>query len=187
MNLLLLCISSPVYYAIYDESPSESLDSAPESSLIESAQIDEKPSTALPKIYERVRAILHEQSNTHAKKLSGIYYASGPGNLSALKLAHTFLHSWAIIESIPLYATHSFTLLPDHYIYAFGKKYFTMHSNIAPSPTKSPEQNLALITANIECVLCENPPHNLPFTPPAILPKSSFCLPCEPIYILPPV
>lgn len=167
-NLLVVCISSPLYYALYDDDR-----------LLESFSIDEKPSTALPLMYQRLRE--------SSMRVSGIYYASGPGNLSALKLTHTFLHSWAIVESIPLHATHSFALLPEHYIYAFGKKHFIMRENIAPSPTKSPEQNLALITANIECVLCENPPHSPPFTPPAVLPKSSFCLPCEPIYILPPV
>lgn len=197
MNLLLLCISSPVYYALYDECDH----------LLDSGRIDEKPSTALPKIYALVRENLggasHDSSATSTKtpakpstkplaktpanKLSGIYYASGPGNLSALKLTHTFLHSWAILESIPLYATHSFTLLPDQYIYAFGKKYFTMRENAALDQAKSKEQNLALTTAHIQCVLCETPPHNPPFTPPKVLAKSSFCLPCEPIYILPPL
>lgn len=168
-NLLVVCISSPLYYALYDDDR-----------LLESFSIDEKPSTALPLMYQ------HLLEST----FSGIYYASGPGNLSALKLTHTFLHSWAIAGSIPLYATDSFSLCLDSHIPAFGKKYFTLQNCDQIPYEKAPNtyaSNLASAKAHITHTLCESPPPRLAFHAPSILPKERFCLPCEPLYILPPV
>lgn len=172
-NLLVVCISSPLHYAIYDDDR-----------LLESFSIDEKPLAALPLMYQRLLE----------STFSGIYYASGPGNLSALKLTHTFLHSWAIVESIPLYAIDSFSLCLDSHIPAFGKKYFTLQncdqipyileSTFEPNTNAT---NLAIAQAHITHTLCESPPPRLAFHAPSILPKERFCLPCEPLYILPPV
>lgn len=170
-NLLVVCISSPLHYAIYDDDR-----------LLESFSIDEKPSTALPLMYQR----LLESSVC----VQAIYYASGPGNLSALKLVHIFLQSWAIAGSIPLYATDSFSLCLDSHIPAFGKKYFTLQNCDQIPYEKAPNtyaSNLASAKAHITHTLCESPPPRLAFHAPSILPKERFCLPCEPLYILPPV
>ncbi|MDL0079772.1 hypothetical protein [Helicobacter zhangjianzhongii] len=174
-NLLVVCINSPLHYALYDDDR-----------LLESFHIDEKPSRALPLMYQH----LQESS----VRVGGIYYASGPGNLSALKLTHIFLQSWAIVESIPLYATDSFSLCLDSHIPAFGKKYFTLQ-NCSQIPyilesTFEPNTkatNLAIAQAHITHTLCPTPRERQPFLAPQILPKQRFCLPCEPLYILPPL
>lgn len=208
-NLLLLSIHQPLYYALYLDND-----------LVYAQTIDEKPSSALPRMYNTLK----ERKET----INNIYYANGPGNLSALKLTHTFLHTWAIAENVKLYAAESFALLPDSFIYAFGKKYFTKSSSTTTQETLRQEiyallcaqesslkqnlkdtksliphslqtnasnnnlstlqaQLLAEVASSITCVLLTKPPPHLCFEPPQVLPKAYFCLPCEPLYILPPL
>lgn len=203
-NLLLVSIHQPLHYALYlgDD-------------LVYAQTIDEKPSSALPRMYNALKE--------REALIERIYYASGPGNLSALKLTHTFLHSWAIVEGVMLYATESFVLLPKSPIYAFGKKYFTkgddtttqerlrqeiyallceqesLHKSPKPhfpsAQTQNPQEYLSMLQAqllaevadSIQCILLTTPPPHTCFVPPQILPKERFCLPCEPLYVLPPL
>lgn len=170
-NLLVVCINSPLYYALYDDDK-----------LLESFSIDDKPSRAL--------ALMYQYLLESSVRVQAIYYVSGPGNLSALKLVHIFLQSWAIVGAIPLYATDSFSLCLDSHIPAFGKKYFTLRNCDQIPYEKAPNtlaSNLASAKAHITHTLCENPPPRSAFHAPNILPKERFCLPCEPLYILPPV
>ncbi|OBV29479.1 hypothetical protein BKN38_06000 [Helicobacter sp. CLO-3] len=307
-NILLFCINQPLHYAIYDDDV-----------LVSARTIDEKPSSALAIAFQEIEAFCeNRRKNERAQKnsdksatqerakIGAIYYAAGPGNLSALRLTHVFLHSLAIIKGIKLYAADSFAFLPNSYIYAFGKRYFykadsmdsmdsaresraseskstesksteskstesnlphfsadssvgflpnsrapeskaqksktieskkadsraqefknvdssnahdtdsanCKDSGVSPKPSapksknadsKSADSNNAHdtdssdspkphtkalspdTTHGITCVLLDTPPEIAPFTAPQILPKEHFTLPCEPLYILPPL
>lgn len=209
-NILLFCINQPLHYAIYDDDV-----------LVFARTIDEKPSGALAIAFQEIEAFCeNKRENECAQKnsdksvkqerakIGAIYYAAGPGNLSALRLTHVFLHSLAIIKGIKLYAADSFAFLPNSYIYAFGKRYFHKADSTDSTPeskaqkSKTPEsknaesaalpkphtKDLSLDTTHgITCVLLDTPPEIAPFIAPQILPKERFTLPCEPLYILPPL
>ncbi|MGX3044471.1 hypothetical protein [Helicobacter sp. T3_23-1056] len=104
-ELALLCINSPMYYALYKDRE-----------LCFEAKKEGK-----------ILDCLHSmQCELQEKRIdiSAVYYARGPGNLSALKLAHTFLHTLAVVEGVKLHSCDSFALLGDVAIFAYGKRYF---------------------------------------------------------------
>ena len=104
-EIALLCINSPLYYGIYKDR-----------NLIYEAKKEGKTLDALHGM----------QCELKAKHITpkAVYYARGPGNLSALKLAHTFLHTLKVVEGVELRACDSFDLLGEVAIFAFGKRYF---------------------------------------------------------------
>lgn len=237
-NILFFCINQPLHYAIYDDDV-----------LVSAHTIYEKPSSALAIAFQEIEAFCQNKRENERAKIGAIYYAAGPGNLSALRLTHVFLHSLAIIKGIKLYAADSFALLPNSYIYAFGKRYFHKADSSLDSMDSVPESNLTDSSAReskklesksadshaqefknadsanckdfsdspkprtpkskneesadslkphtkalsldathgISCVLLDTPPKIAPFIAPQILPKERFTLPCEPLYILPPL
>ncbi|WP_288546353.1 hypothetical protein [uncultured Helicobacter sp.] len=147
-ELLIFCVHSPLYYGIYKD---KKLDST--------YTLSEKTSRALLQLY------------THTKKeykIQNIYYANGPGNLSTLKLLHTFLHTWALIEDIGLFAADSFALMPNAPIYAFGNKYFVKNDE------------------KIEFVALDMTPQ-CAFLFPQILNPALFDKKPEPFYVLPAI
>ncbi len=146
-DLLVFCINAPLYYGIYDCNKLESTHC-----------IEDKTSSALSQMY------LHLKSQN--LDIKNIYYACGPGNLSALKLTHIFLHTLALTQNINLFATDSFSLTDNAPIYAFGNKYFVKNNDkieFVSLPKQSPK----------------------PFNFPKILDKSLFCLEKKPLYIIP--
>lgn len=104
-EIALVCINSPLYYGVYKDR-----------NLIYEAKKEGKTLDALHAM----------QCELKAKHITpkAVYYARGPGNLSALKLAHTFLHTLEVVEGIELRACDSFDLLGEVAIFAFGKRYF---------------------------------------------------------------
>lgn len=109
-EIALVCINSPLYYGIYKDR-----------NLIYEAKKEGKTLDALHAM----------QCELKAKHITpkAVYYARGPGNLSALKLAHTFLHTLEVVEGIELRACDSFDLLGEVAIFAFGKRYFIKRDN----------------------------------------------------------
>lgn len=109
-EIVLVCINSPLYYGVYKDRK-----------LIYEAKKKGKTLDALHAI----------QCELKAKHITpkAVYYARGPGNLSALKLAHTFLHTLEVVEGVELKACDSFDLLGEVAIFAFGKRYFIKRDN----------------------------------------------------------
>lgn len=109
-EIALVCINSPLYYGVYKDR-----------NLIYEAKKEGKTLDALHAM----------QCELKAKHITpkAVYYARGPGNLSALKLAHTFLHTLEVVEGIELRACDSFDLLGEVAIFAFGKRYFIKRDN----------------------------------------------------------
>lgn len=95
-----------------------------------------------------------------------IFYARGPGSLSALKLLHIFVHTLAITSQIELFATDSF-YFSQHPILAFGNQYFIkQHQEIV----------LKTFDAKIQ--------DEIPDLPKSLNDKD-FTSPLEPLYVLP--
>lgn len=146
-DLLVFCVRSPLHYGIYHRNRLESTHC-----------IEGKISNALPQMY-----LCLKSQNLH---IQNIYYACGPGNLSALKLTHIFLHTLSLTQNINLFATDSFSLTNNAPIYAFGNKYFIKRNDkieFISLPKQSPK----------------------PFGFPKILNKDLFCLEKKPLYIIP--
>ncbi len=148
-DVCILSIASPLYYALYKDGE-----------LYLSETIEGKTSDSLIQMYMRLKS--------NGYKIQAIYYASGPGNLSTLRLTHVFLHTLAIAEDIKLFATDGFSMIGDKPIFAFGNKYFIKKDD------------------TIEFVALDNVKKS-PFVFPLRLDKSIFTLECVPLYILPAV
>ncbi len=202
-ELALLCINSPMYYAVYKDRE-----------LFFEAKKEGK-----------ILDCLHSmQCELQEKRIdiSAVYYARGPGNLSALKLAHTFLHTLAVMEGVKLHSCDSFALLGDVAIFAYGKRYFikrdkniecvfldssleTGISNVAQNMDKNHCVDSVDSADFVDCgcattikssIISTKKPTNQPkvifdslfyFRFPCKLDISLFTSPCEPLYILPAV
>ena len=199
-ELALLCINSPMYYAVYKD----------RELFFES------------KKEGKILDCLHSmQCELQEKRIdiSAVYYARGPGNLSALKLAHTFLHTLAVMEGVRLHSCDSFALLGDVAIFAYGKRYFikrdkniecvfldssleTSISNMAQNMDKNycvdsaDFVDCACVATTKSSTISTKQPTNQPkvifdslfdFRFPCKLDISLFTSPCEPLYILPAV
>ncbi len=208
-EVMLMCINSPLYYAVYKDRK-----------LAFDAKIDGKTLDAL---YQMQCGL--KQKNIEIKT---IYYARGPGNLSALKLTHTFLHTLAVVENVELKACDSFDLLCNSLeeglgevaIFAYGKRYFIKRGgeikcvflenldkeldssdivdnadvNVAKSSlikessldvneAKSKKTKKHISTAKSFVVFDSS----VDFRFPHKLDIALFTSPCEPLYVLPPV
>jgi len=146
-SALLFCLHSPLYYGIYVDNILES-----------SSKIAKKTSEALLDFYEIIKK----------RDVKKIYYARGPGNLTSLKLTHTFLHTLSITHNIALFATNGFSLYNEP-ILAFGNKCFVMKDN----------------TITLQTLDSTN--HIKPFECPKQLDTNFFCEALEPLYIVPPL
>ena len=193
-EIALVCINSPLYYGVYKDR-----------NLIYEAKKEGKTLDALHAM----------QCELKAKHITpkAVYYARGPGNLSALKLAHTFLHTLEVVEGIELRACDSFDLLGEVAIFAFGKRYFIKRDNeiecvFLDEVLKSSEKSRQNASQNISVgkkdfgssaastkvsgakvdsakrVIFDS---SFEFRFPRRLDISLFDSPCEPLYVLPPV
>lgn len=192
-EIALVCINSPLYYGVYKDR-----------NLIYEAKKEGKTLDALHAM----------QCELKAKHITpkAVYYARGPGNLSALKLAHTFLHTLEVVEGIELRACDSFDLLGEVAIFAFGKRYFIKRDNeiecvFLDEVLKSSEKSRQNASQNISVekkdfgssaastkasgakadsakrVIFDS---SFEFRFPRRLDISLFGSPCEPLYVLPP-
>lgn len=193
-EIALVCINSPLYYGVYKDR-----------NLIYEAKKEGKTLDALHAM----------QCELKAKHITpkAVYYARGPGNLSALKLAHTFLHTLEVVEGIELRACDSFDLLGEVAIFAFGKRYFIKRDNeiecvfldevlkSRQNASQNASQNISVAKKDFGCgvdsakvggakadsakrVIFDS---SFEFRFPRRLDISLFDSPCEPLYVLPPV
>lgn len=98
-------------------------------------------------------------------EVSQIFYARGPGSLSALKLLHIFVHTLAAVRDIQLFATRHF-YFSDGVILAFGNQYFIQDG-----------QEIVLKTYDEKIDF-------IPVLPERLIPQD-FHEPLEPLYVLP--
>lgn len=192
-EIALVCINSPLYYGVYKDR-----------NLIYEAKKEGKTLDALHAM----------QCELKAKHITpkAVYYARGPGNLSALKLAHTFLHTLEVVEGIELRACDSFDLLGEVAIFAFGKRYFIKRDNeiecvfldeVLKSSEKSRQnasQNISVAKKDFGSSAASTKASgakadsakrvifdsSFEFRFPRRLDISLFGSPCEPLYVLPP-
>ncbi len=100
--------------------------------------------------------------------LRTLYYATGPGSFTAMKLVHVFVHTLAITQNLKLYGALGFVFNAYQPIRAFGKSYYVYHQGtICLSPLESPKvQTMQL---------------------PVLLKPNLFDADPKPLYLLPPV
>ena len=113
IDIALVSVHSPLLCGIYEDNI-----------LVESMQSDELLLVGLPHIFESLLPTQKQDSHYKDTRIRAIYYASGPGSFSALKLTHIFLHTLQYLYDIKLFATSSFYFTHSAYIKAFGTSYF---------------------------------------------------------------
>ena len=82
IDIALVSVHSPLLCGIYEDNI-----------LVESMQSDELLLVGLPHIFESLLPTQKQDSHYKDTRIRAIYYASGPGSFSALKLTHIFLHT----------------------------------------------------------------------------------------------
>ncbi len=100
--------------------------------------------------------------------INRIFYARGPGSLSALKLLHIFVHTLSITSGIKLFATDNF-YFSEHPILAFGNQYFIKYDG-------------EIILKAFDVKIKDKIPNF-----PQKLNDKAFVDPLEPLYVLPAV
>ena len=148
VELLVVGVTSPLLVGVYEKSL-----------LIESFESSEKTSKALPKILDEV--------NRHYK-LTGLYYAKGPGSFMAIKVTYVMLKTFSIALQIPLFACDAFFFNDNKPIKAVGKSCFIKKDG--------------KIIIEKSCSFSD-----MAFKLPDTLDKSFFDINNEPLYILPAV
>lgn len=108
-DIVLLSISGDVKLGIYSQCK-----------LIHTITQSGKISEVLPSIFIALLQDYH---------INRIFYANGPGNFSAIKLTHIFLHTLALTLDIELFCTDSFYFTKDEFINAYGKMYFVKNDS----------------------------------------------------------
>lgn len=99
-----------------------------------------------------------------------IFYARGPGSLSAIKLLHIFIQTLVVVSEIRAFAVDSFYFNKKGIIHAFGNQYFQ----------KDEKGQIALIVTTVQV-------GDDDFTLPQKLIPQDFNQPLEPLYVVPPV
>lgn len=102
-DLVLVSISSPVLYGIYEDGE-----------CIEKSSLECKTLDALTKLCEDIKS----------KNIQRVFYAKGPGSFTAIKLTHIFLQTLKITQGMSLYSTDAFYFNNSSPIRAFGNQYF---------------------------------------------------------------
>lgn len=160
-DIVLISVNSPILLGIYIN---DTLDS--------SLKCEGKTSDILPQLFEGVMK---------RYQIKRIFYANGPGNFSALKLTHIFLHTLGIINHIELFCASSFHFTKDKFINAYGRIYFFKENDIIKTirldDTKSTESSKDSAKT----------PINATFSLPPHLHIDMFDKNCFPLYILPAV
>ena len=195
-EIVLVCINSPLYYGVYKDRE-----------IVYQAKKEGKTLDAL-------HAMQCELKAKHIKPKT-VYYARGPGNLSALKLAHTFLHTLEVVEGVELRACDSFDLLGEVAIFAFGKRYFIKRDNeiecvfldeVLAKSSEQSRQNASVAKKDFDSSADSTKIDNtkvsstkvsiakraifdssFEFRFPRRIDISLFDSSCEPLYVLPPV
>ncbi len=90
----------------------------------------EKTSEALPIIFQDIES---------KYKITGLYYAKGPGSFMAIKVSYVFLKSYSLVKNIPFKAVDGFCFNSGSPIKAFGKKYFVKEGHNITFDTISPK------------------------------------------------
>ncbi|CAM2754937.1 putative glycoprotease family protein [Helicobacter felis] len=151
--LVVLSLESPVQMGVYVEGK-----------LTQAFESSEKASVALAALSAQAIA----WCTSYKLNLEAIFYATGPGSFSAMKLTHVFLHTLSVAQNIPLFGALGFVFNAYQPIKAFGKNYYCYkHGQITL------------------CVLEEatTTPMQLPdFLDPKLFAKNP-----KPLYLLPPV
>jgi len=148
VELLVVSITSPLLVGVYKKGL-----------LIESFGSKEKTSKALPKILSEV---------DQRYRLSGFYYAKGPGSFMAIKVTYVMLKTLSIALKIPLLACDAFAFNGNKPIKAIGKSCFIK------------EDGKIIIQKNCSDI-------DMTFKLPSSLDKSCFDSDNKPLYILPAV
>ena len=104
VELLVIGVTSPLLVGVYKKGL-----------LIKSFESNEKTSKALPKILSEV---------DRRYRLSGLYYAKGPGSFMAIKITYVMLKTFSIALKIPLLACDAFAFNGNKPIKAVGKSCF---------------------------------------------------------------
>lgn len=116
---------------------------------------------------------------TCVHEIDGIYYLRGVGSLSAIKLTHVFLHSIALSNAIPLYATNSFYCNQNNEIKAFGNMSF-FYDN-----TRNIQEPLTDSNLNDCITLARSIAPSKHLYLPYILRPQDFNESCTPLYMTP--
>ncbi|EFX42361.1 hypothetical protein HSUHS5_0152 [Helicobacter suis HS5] len=147
-------MQSPVHVGVYSS----------DYRLIHVFSVSKPTNFALSEIFEALLEWIKER----CYQIQALYYARGPGSFMAMKLTHVFMHTWALLNPVPLYSTLGFAFNQHAPIKAFGKMYYVL----------SQEQ---VTLCALESVL------EIPMSLPPVLDSSVFCTNNQPLYLLPPV
>lgn len=147
-SLVLITDKSGLLYGIYKDNR-----------LIKSAKEEAKTLDGLTTLW------YHLKQQYSIKK---IYYARGPGSLSAIKLLHIFVHTLHITSDIAIFATDSFYFNHASPIHAFGNQFFIKNQE------------------GIQLQSLQTPPNNANFLPDC-LNTQDFNQETIPLYIVPAV
>ncbi len=147
-------MQSPVHVGVYNS----------DYRLIHVFSVSKPTNFALSEIFE----ILLKWIKERCYQIQALYYAKGPGSFMAMKLTHVFMHTWVLLNPVPLYSTLGFVFNQHTPIKAFGKMYYVL----------SQEQvKLCALDSVVEIPMCL----------PSVLDFSVFCTNNQPLYLLPPV
>ncbi|WP_158653029.1 hypothetical protein [Helicobacter salomonis] len=151
--LVVLALQRPVQMGVYVENE-----------LVYSVYSTQGTSVALASLFAQVSRWLA----CAGCALRAIYYATGPGSFTAMKLTHVFVHTLAITKGLRLYGALGFVFNAYRPIKAFGKSYYLYHrGQIVLRPLENPEVRAMRL--------------------PVLLDPSLFSAESKPLYLLSPV
>ncbi|WP_158655714.1 hypothetical protein [Helicobacter cynogastricus] len=100
--------------------------------------------------------------------LEAIFYATGPGSFTAMKLTHVFLHTLSVAQNLSLSGALGFDFNHCQPIKAFGKNYYCYEHG-------------RIVLCTLEGVV------TIPMQLPNFLNPKCFLKDPQPLYLLPPV
>lgn len=149
-DLVLIATKTGVLYGIYERLI-----------LVDSKKETLKTLDALTKLWLETRA---------KASIDRIFYARGPGSLSAIKLLHIFIQTLVVVSEIKAFAVDSFYFNKKGIIHAFGNQYF-----------QKDEKGQIILAATATQVSDDD------FVLPQALNPQDFNQSLEPLYVVPPV
>ena len=151
-QLVLVPLRDGVLYGIYQDFY-----------LVYANKVSQKTLDALIEIWNSVQ---------QSYRIKSIFYARGPGSLSAIKLLHIFVHTLKIVSDLDVFACDSFYFNQSGAIFAFGNQYFI----------QSDDGVILESSEKIEKSLLKND-----FCLPDKLIPQDFDKETQPLYVVPPV
>jgi tRNA A37 threonylcarbamoyladenosine modification protein TsaB len=103
-DVVVIALASPLLVGIYKEGV-----------LVESIELEEKSSEALPQLFETL---------LRRYEIANFVYAKGPGSFMAIKVSYIFLKTLSIVKNITFLATDAFYFNENRPIKAVGKLHF---------------------------------------------------------------